>query len=217
MKKLAIGCLVIVVVAGAAIAGITYYGYMKVRSTVAQLAELGKIGEIEKGVRVKTPFVPPASGELTKTQVSQLIQIQDFVHDRLGQNVAKFQSNYQSLAQKKDATVVDLPQLLSAYRDLAATWLDAKHAQVDALNTAGISLEEYRWIRQQAYHALDVPFFDIDFTKLADQVSNAASKQTAELPVTGPSGTPVSAASKALVEPFRKKLEDYIPLAAFGL
>ncbi len=219
MKKLAIGCFVIIVVAGALLAGVGYYGYMKVKSTVAQLAELGKIGEIEKGVKVKTPFTAPASGELTQKQVSLLVQIQSRVHDRLGQNVAAFQRNYQALAQKKDATVVDLPQLLSAYRDLASTWLDAKRAQVDALNEAGISLDEYRWVKAQAYRALDVPYFEIDFSKLADQVSNAAKQQTAEAPLTTASATsaPLPSTNKTLVEPHRKTLEDYMALASFGL
>jgi hypothetical protein len=219
MKKLAIGCLVIVVVAGAVLAGVGYYGYMKVKSTVAQLAELGKIGDIEKGVKVKTPFAPPESGALTQKEVSQLVQIQGRIHDRLGQNVAAFQRNYQALAQKKDATVVDLPQILSAYRDLASTWLDAKRAQVDALNEAGISLDEYRWVKAQAYRALDVPYMEIDFSKLADQVRDAAKQQSGEAPLTTASATsaPQPSGNKTLVEPHRKSLEDFMALASFGL
>ena len=56
MKKLAIGCLVVFVVVGAAVVGIGYYGYLKVKSTVSQLAELGQVSDIERGVRIKTPF-----------------------------------------------------------------------------------------------------------------------------------------------------------------
>src|SRR5258706_3856434 len=160
MKKLAIGCLVVFVVIGAAVVGIGYYGYMKVRSTVAQLAELQKVPEIERGIRVKTPFVVPASGELTASQVDKFMQVTTRVRDRLGKDMVAFERNYRTLGAKKDYTAADMPALLSAYRDMATAWLDAKRAQVDALNEVALSLNEYRWIRSEAYRALGVPFID---------------------------------------------------------
>lgn len=215
MKKLAIGCLIIVVVAGAAIVGVGYYGYLKVRSTVSQFAELAKVRDIESGVRVKTTFSPPDSGELTPHQVDQMIRIQTRVRERLGVNFAAFERNYKSLLDKKEATVVDLPALISAYRDLAATWLDAKRAQVDALNETGISMQEYRWIRSQAYRSLGIPFVDLDFGRLAEQVQSG--KISAEVPAISLPTTPGTPASLRLLEPHRKQIEDYMPLVAFGL
>jgi hypothetical protein len=216
MKKLLIGCGIVLLVAGVAVAGIVYYGYMKVRSTIAQFEQLAQVGEIERGVRIKETFVAPPSGQLTQKQVDQLMKVLTTVHDRLGQNMSAFQRNYQALAQKgKDTTVVDLPTLISAYRDIAAGYIDAKKAQVDALNEAGLSLSEYRWIRAQAYQALDIPFFAVDFDKLASQVKSGNAPAEAPLdPV--PSGT-APPGNKALLEPHRKQLEDYMPLAAFGL
>ena len=215
MKKLAIGCGIVALVGIVALAGVSYYGYMKVKGAYQQFAQLGQIGDIERGVRVKDTFNAPASGQLTQKQVDQLLKVIAAVHDRLGTNVAAFQKNYQALAQKKDATVVDLPTLISAYRDIAAGYLDAKKVQVDALNEAGLSLSEYRWIRAQAYQALDIPFFAVDFGKLAEQVKSGAPPAEAPLdPV--PSGS-APAGNKALLEPHRKQLEDYLPLVAFGL
>jgi hypothetical protein len=186
MKKLAIGCLVVVVLCGAAFVGISYWGYMKVKGAVTQLAELSKIPEIEQGVRVKSPYV-----------------------------MAVFRRNYQSLAQKKETTAMDLPQLMAAYRDLAATWLDAKKAQVEALNAAGLSLEEYRWIRSTAYQAIDVPFMDVDFARIARQAKEDALQGS--ILVGGAFTGKAPAGNRALVEKYRKQLEDYLPLAGFGL
>src|SRR5438093_3664711 len=124
MKKLAIGCAIVFVVVGAAVVGIGYYGYMKVRSTVTQFAELGKIRDIEGEVRVKT-FAVPKSGALTATQVDRFMQVQTRVREQLGKDMAVFQRNYQSLAEKKEATIADLPALLSAYRDMAAAGMAA--------------------------------------------------------------------------------------------
>jgi hypothetical protein len=216
MKKLAIGCLVVVVVGAAAAGGIVYYGYLKVRSTVSQFAELAKVPEIEKGVRVQTPFSPPDSGALTAKQVDQLMTIQTRVRDRLGNSFATLQRTYKSLADKKDATLADAPALLSAYRDLAAAWLDAKRTQVEALNDAGISMAEYRWVRAQAYRALGIPFVDVDFGRMAAQARRSGTV-TAEMPPVGVPTTTAPAASLKLLEPHRKQLEDYIPLVAFGL
>jgi hypothetical protein len=216
MKKLAIGCLAIALLAGAATAGVVYYGYLKVRSAVSQFAELGRVPEIERGIRVKTPFTPPPSGELTADQVERLVHVQTRVRERLGQDFAAFERQYKTLADKKDATVVDAPALIAAYRDMAAGWLNAKRAQVDALNDANMSLAEYRWVRIQAYRALDLPFFDVDFARLAQQ-ARAAGTPLAEAPIEG--GVPASgpAANRKLVERYRKQLQDSIAMASFGL
>src|SRR5262249_50110351 len=157
----AIGCAILFLVAGAAIVGVGYYGYLKVRSTVGAIAELAQARDIDRGVKVQTAFVVPASGELTPAQVDKLIKVTTRVRERLDQDMAVFQRTYRALAEKKEATAADLPALLSAYRDLAKDWLNAKRAQVDALNEVGLSLQEYRWIRSSAYGALDIPFMDV--------------------------------------------------------
>lgn len=216
MKKVAIGCLVVFVVVGVALAGIGYYGYLKVKDTVSQLAELQKVPEIERGIRVKTPFTVPASRELTPTQVDRFMTVTTKVRERLGQDMVAFERNYKTLAAKKDFTAADMPALLSAYRDMATGWLNAKRAQVDALNEVGLSLEEYRWIRSEAYRALGVPFIDVDFARIAEQAKNGG-QQDAPVLVGGAFAGPGPASNLKLVERYRKQLEDYVPLASFGL
>ena len=216
MKKLAIGCAILFVVAGAAIVGVGYYGYLKVRSTVSQFAELAQAHDIERGVKVQTPFVIPATGELTQVQVDKLMKVTSRVRERLNQDMADFERTYKALAQKKEATAADLPALMSAYRDLAKDWLNAKRAQVDALNEAGLSLEEYRWIRSTAYGALDIPFMDVDFGRIAEQVKNHVEVNPNVL-VGGAFAGKGPASNLKLVEKYRKQLEDYVPLASFGL
>jgi hypothetical protein len=217
MKKLAIGCGIVVLVVGVAFVGIVYYGYTKVRSTVNQIAELGQAHDIERGVKVQTPFLVPTSGELTAAQVDKLMKVTSRVRERLDQDMALFQRTYKALADKKEATAADLPALMSAYRDLAKDWLNAKRAQVDALNEAGLSVDEYRWIRSSAYSALDIPFMDVDFGRIADQVKNAGGQVNSAVLVGGAFAGKGPASNLKLVEKYRKQLEDYIPLAAFGL
>jgi hypothetical protein len=215
MKKLAIGCGIILLVVGVAVVGIGYYGYMKVKSAVTQLAELGQVGDIERGVRNKSLFAPPDSREMTASQVDKLVQVQTRVRQQLGASGAEIERNYKSLMNKKEADVTDLPALLGAYRDMAKALIDAKRAQVQALNDVGMSLEEYRWIRTESYRALGVPFVDMDFSRIAERARQGQTAGTLQL--NGAVGDKGPEANVKLVEKHRKALEDYMALASFGL
>jgi hypothetical protein len=216
MKKLAIGCGVVVLVLGVSAVGVGIYVAMKVKATVTQFAALSEVPNIEREVRIKTPFMPPGTGELTASQVDRFVQIQKRVRERLGENAAKFERTYRSLAQKKQATATDLPALLSAYGDLAAMFVDAKRTQIAALNDARLSLDEYKWIRSAAYQAIGAPFVDVDFARIATDAKNG--RQT-QMPGSfeGAFKGAAPPANVTLVEKFKKQLEDNLALASFGL
>jgi hypothetical protein len=215
MKKLAIGCVVLIAVV--AIGGTigSYMIYRKVSSTVSGFAELATIPEIERSVTNRTPFRAPASGELSPAQLDRYLTVQRRIRTHLGARVNEFERRYRTLLAKDSATVTDAPALISAYRDLATGYVEAKRVQVDALNEAGLSLDEYRWVRRQAYTALGMPMMDMDVAQLVQQVQSGG---TPARPVTttplGLSGTP---ATLKLVEPHRKVLEANAGLAFFGL
>ena len=184
-------------------------------STFSGFAELGALPELERSVRIQRPFDPPASGVTSRDQVERLLEIQQAVRTRLGERADQIEHRYRRLLAKDSATVVDLPELISAYRDLAAAYVDAKRAQVEALNQADLSLEEYRWTRSRAYAALGMSLMDVDVSRIIEDVK--AGRQ----PV-GPAHrlTEVSTGSPAvrkLVEPQRKALEANVGLAFFGL
>jgi len=216
MKKLAIGCGLVLVLVGVVVAAASYYVYRQASATFAQFRELGQVPQIESTVRNRTSFTPPATEELTAAQVERLVKVQGLVRQRLGQRFSELQTKYKSFIDKKDTTVLDLPALLAAYRDVASAWMEAKRSQADALNSVDMSLDEYRWIRNQAYRALGAPYVDFDVAKLVDGIKN--NRTTIEpgqiLGSVGPAG-PES--NRKLIEPFRKQLEDGLPLASFGL
>ena len=217
MKKIAIGCLVVLVLGGAVAGGVAYYAYRRFSQTAAKFAELSKIPAIESEIRVRTTFTAPSSEELTQAQVDKLIQVQSAVRQRLGQRFAEMETKYKVLADKKQPeSLSDIAALMSAYGDLVQTWIDAKRAQVDALNAAELSLDEYQWIRNQAYRALGMAYVDFDIGKLAEDIKNGV---TAPEPgqlrgAMGPDGPEVN---RKLVEPHKKQLEESIALASFGL
>jgi hypothetical protein len=216
MKRIAIGCLVIILLGGAVAVGIGFYLYRKAQATLAEFRQFDQVPDLERQVRVQGSYTPPSSGELTAQQLDRLVRVQTHVKERLGQRFAEMERRYKALSGKKEATFSDLPELLSAYRDLAAAWMDAKRSQVEALNEAGLSLEEYRWIRDQAYQALGVPFVDFDIAKFAEQIkSGSPNIQPGQ--IRGAIGESGPEANRKLIEKYKKVLEDNVSLASFGL
>ena len=67
MRKVVIGCVVLIVVLAVSAGAASYYLYHKVDSTLAGFKELGTVPELERSVRNQAPFTPPASGELLTT------------------------------------------------------------------------------------------------------------------------------------------------------
>jgi hypothetical protein len=215
MKKLLIGCLVLAVVLAVTAGAASYYLYRKVDSTISGFKELGTVPELERSVRNKTPFTPPASGELTGAQLDRYLAVQQQVRARLGAGAAEIEQKYKSLLAKDSATIVDAPAIISAYRDLAKTYVEAKRVQVAALNDAGLSLDEYRWVRRQAYAGIGMPLMELDVAQIMADVKagRTPAQPTPSLNLT-PTARPATA---KLVEPHRKTLEANAGLAFFGL
>jgi hypothetical protein len=221
MKKVAIGCgilLVILLVAGAV--G-SYLLVNKVKETVGEFAALGEIPEIERGIADDATFVPPDTGELTADQVERYVRVQQQLRDHLGARFDELDREYKDLAERMDkdeGTVLDAPRVINAYKDLAKTFVDAKRAQVRALNDAKFSLSEYRWVREQAYAAAGLPYVNMDVSRMVEDI------QSGETPDTPPQARVEGAVqptgpetNQTLVAPHKKLLEDNAALSFFGL
>ncbi|MEZ5316373.1 MAG: hypothetical protein R2752_03125 [Vicinamibacterales bacterium] len=218
MKKLAIGCGVVALLAIVAGGIGVYYVMHRIGSTVASFAALGQIPDIEKGVENTSSYVPPDSGEFTEAQLASLLAVQSAVRQKLGDRFTELDAKYKTLSEslkERDATVLDAPALLSAYSDLAAAYLDAKRWQVEALNAQHLSLAEYRWIRKQAYAAMGLTVMNIDVGEIISDVKAGRTppEQPADV-VVGPTGPQQNI---TLVEAHRKALEDNVALAFLGL
>lgn len=218
MKKIAIGCgiLLVLLVIGGAIG--TYFVVNKVKSTVEEFASLASVPDIEREITNRAGFAAPPSGELSDEQVSRYIRVQEHMRTHLGVRFDELNSKYQDLSRRMNAqqgSVLDAPEIIGAYRDLAKTYVDAKRAQVQALNQHGFSLNEYRWVRQQAYAALGVPIMNMDVSAFIEDVKEGNTPDQAKLEgaiePTGPER------NRQLVAPHKKVLEDNVALSFFGL
>ena len=221
MKKIAIGCGIVLVVVAIAVGVGSWYAIHKVKETFAGFADLAKVPDIEKGVTSTTPFSPPDSGEMTQAQVTRFLAVQDHVKQTLGTRYKELDAKYKALSErinKKQDTALDFPEVVAAYRDLASMYVEAKRAQVDALNQNSFSLSEYKWVRKQAYLAVGMPVMDFDVSEVIDAVKSGKNMDTAkQAPATLPMGPSGPEKNKQLVEPHKKVLEDNAPLSFFGL
>jgi hypothetical protein len=215
MKKLAIGCAVVLALGMVGVGAASYMAYRKVSSAFAGFAELGSLPELERSIRNQRTFAPPADGEPSRAQIEHLVEIQGAVRTRLGVRAEEMDRRYERLLAKDRATAVDAPEIISAYRDLAAAYMDAKRVQVDALNRAGLSMEEYRWTRSQVYAALGMSLMDLDIARIIEDVKEGRQAVAPTYRLTPPAAA--SPALRPLVEPHRKALEANVGLAFFGL
>ncbi len=221
MKKFAIGCgilLVILLIAGAV--G-SYLLVTKVKETVGDFAALGEIPRMERDIENQAAYTPPDNGELSEDQVARYVRVQQQLRAHLGARFDELNREYKELSDRMDrdqGTVLDAPKVISAYKDLAKTFVEAKRAQVQALNEAKFSLSEYRWVREQAYAAAGLPYINMDVSRVIEDV------QSGEAPSTPPQARVDGAVeptgpekNKTLVAPHKQLLEDNAALSFFGL
>jgi len=104
---------------------------------------------------------------------------------------------------------------ITFYRDLAGIYVEGKRAQVDALNRAGLSLEEYRWTRSQVYGALGIQLLELDIARIIADVKEGREPAAAAERLTA--DTTPSPAVRKLVEPHQTALKENVVLAFFGL
>jgi hypothetical protein len=218
MKKVLAGCLIVLLVAAIGFAAAGYYAYRAMRPVIDNAAsymdkarEVAKLGE---DIKIKTPFEPPANGELTQQQVERFIAVQSRVRSDLGDKWGQIEKKSQEIKAKADANRSDwtLSEFTSVFSDIASIWVEARQSQVKALNIQRFSEGEYEWVRNRVYEAAGVQLAgQIDLSKieaLAGQQGVTVPK--VELPK-------VPEKNIELVTPHAAKIKEWIPMAVLGL
>lgn len=168
MKKFLIGCgvvsLLLVVGGGLAayhfvfkpaaqIAGSVIGSAREVVTKAGNLAQtIEAMRAMEAEVVARDAFVPPADGALGAAQIERFLAVHAAVVARLGPERERLAQAVEGTPGSGEAASLVAP--LTALASLGELGLAAKRAQVDALNAQGLSLAEYRWIRQTGIEAL---------------------------------------------------------------
>jgi hypothetical protein len=218
MKKWAIGCggalLVVLVVGG--IAGYVFV-YRPARVYIASFRQLAEVPEIEKLIANKAPFQPPASGELTAEWMTRFVKVQELMQARLGPRFGELKIKYDQMErqQKAEGRQASVTEGLTAIKDLAGIFVEAKRAQVEALNQTAFSLTEYDWVRKQVYAAAGLPLADFNLREIAEAAKSGSGK--VDFGRRAETSPEVPERNKEIVKPYAEKLRDWAALGFFGL
>jgi hypothetical protein len=217
MKKLLIGCLVIIVL-GAVVIGVGSYFLYRAASPLIQdarnyLEGMSQLGEIDRQITNRSSYAAPASGELTDPQVQRFVRVQEHVRGQLGQRFKEIESKYEYLRSSNNPSVTEL---LSSLREITGVYVDARRYQVEALNRENFSQGEYSWVRDRVFEAAGMEIGSrIDIEKLSEAIRNGTGVEgisTENIPKPN-----VPAKNRELVKPHVGKMDEWLPLVFFGL
>lgn len=219
MNKPLVGCLagVVVLAVGGAV-GAYHFLWRPTRAYVTSFTKLQEIPRLNQQVRKQSAFTPPAGQLLSADAVERFLATQRSIVKQLGQRVDELHAKYRLLTPEGGTPrQPSFTEIVNAYRDLAGLIVDAKRAQVEALNQQQFSLAEYEWTRQRIYEAAGIPNV-VDLEQALRAIAEGR-KEDAESARVKPatSAADIPEANRTLVAPYQKELTDRAVFVAFGL
>lgn len=158
MKKFLIGCLGVIAVTVIGGGAAVYFFYVKPATEfVGGVARMGQeYVELEQRIAHRGPYQPPEDNRVTEEQFQRYLAAQQQIRQRMEGRFDELKGKYEALESEIEAEGREprMAELAQAYRDMGDLFLEAKRAQVDALNDHGFSLHEYAWVRYQVYRSL---------------------------------------------------------------
>jgi hypothetical protein len=220
MKKILAGCAVVIVIAALGLAVATFFAYRAARPMfegagdyVSRAKEMASLGD---RISNKSSYTAPANGELTQDQVERFLAVQASTRAKLGDRWDELKVKSESLRKRTaDGADLSLADLGSVWSDLTGVYLDARRAQVAALNAQKFSSDEYGWVRRRVYAAAGVQLAGgIDLSAIEELARRGGRDdlKVPELPLPD-----VPEANLRLVKPHTAKIQEWLPLAFLGL
>jgi len=222
MKKLLAGCLIVLVIAAIGFGVAAFYAYRLAKPMITNASNyMDKAREVSRlgdDLKYRTPFTPPANGELTLQQVERFMAVQSRVRSDLGSKwdqIEKRSAELKAKAEKSNGRDLSLSEFTSVFSDIANIWVDGRRSQVLALNTQRFSESEYDWVRRRVYEAAGVQLAgEIDLSKI-EALAKANGATEEDLPKVDLPKIPEN--NLKLVKPYASKIKEWIPMAMLGL
>lgn len=207
MKRWITGCLIVflvVLVAGGAAA--YWFIGRPAMAAISAARDLGRIPQIEARVTQRAAYQPPVDGELDAQQVERYVAAARQIMGSLQDRMSVLDERYGEL--NRAGSSVGFREAFDAWTDLIRLVVQAKEYQVEALNAQGFSLSEYAWVRSQVLTAAGHTIMQVDLAQLLANADDPTVREQLQQ---------VSQANIDLVAPYLQQLEDFVPLAVFGL
>lgn len=222
MKKILVGCLIVLVlaIAGLGVAGFYAFRWAQpmIQSTGDYLDRAREMSRLADRIANKSPYIPPENGELTQAQVDRFVAVQTRVRDELGARWSEIETKSAQIREKSQENHRELTfsEVGAVFSDLTGIYMDARRAQVAALNIHKFSDGEYTWVRRRVYEAAGVEIAGgIDLSKFEQLAREGAQKSRVTLPDMPKPQVP--AANVKLIKPHLAKVKEWVPMAVLGL
>jgi hypothetical protein len=222
MKKIAIGCAIVLLIGFVAFVAAGFWAYRAakpmIESASAYINQARELASISDRITNKSAYTAPTTGELTQSQVDRFLAVQTRVRGQLGDRWSQLQTHAEAVQKRMDNHSGDLSftEFTSIFSEFANIYTDARRAQVDALNTQKFSEDEYSWVRRRVYEAAGVSLAGgIDMKqveKMARQGSGSNSVEIPDIPM-----PEVPATNLALIKPHMGQIKETMALAFLGL
>ena len=177
----------------------------------AVVEEVAAIQELDQRVTNRSAFAAPDDGVVTEQQIERYVAVLATVRGDLDRNLQTLQQRYEDL-DGRAPELMDIPRLAGAYLDLFRLMVEAKEAQVAALNDQGFSVAEYQWVRTQVLSAIGLQGAGYDIGSFAQALTDGRDPTASPAPA-----RPVPAENRALVEAYSEDLDEVAFLALLGL
>ena len=158
-KKLLTGCLVVVVVlvigAGAAWWFLVRPMWGAGVDMLSDAKDWATSLDLGQEITNQSPYDAPADGRLTPDQVAALVTVQGVVVREMGSDLRVLAERASAAQSARGADQPpSLEDVATAYRETTALLGRLRTAQANGVNAAGLSREEYAFVRRQALAAL---------------------------------------------------------------
>ena len=221
MKKLAAGCLVVVVICLVALGIALYFGYRAmspmIDNAAAVLEQARDAAAQSDRIENKARYAPPADGELTEPQVRRFLAVHERTRNSLGPRWTELRGQAERIEQqaKQDARELSFTEVAAMVRSLGSIIVEARRAHVDALNAEQFSTSEYTWVKLRAYEAAGLTMMEgIDWSAVQDAVKDGAS--TIGVPEPRVPRPDIPDRNRELVTPHMAELQAWLPLTVLG-
>jgi hypothetical protein len=157
-KKWLAGCLVVVVLGVAGLGAAWWFVLRPMWNAGSDLVQgatdWATTLDLGKDITNTTPYTPPQDGRLTPTQVESLVKVQEVFVAEMGADLERLAARLRDAQTMKNGGEPSLQDVATAYSELSTLLKRAREAQAKGVNQAGLSRDEYAYIRKQAFAAL---------------------------------------------------------------
>ena len=221
MKKILTGCLIVLVIAmiGFGVAGFYAYRFARpmIESAGDYVSRARDLAQLGDRVAHKAPYVPPSDGVLTASQVDRFVAVQARVRSEFGDRWTEVEVKSAEIRKKTAGNeMLSFAEVRDIFSDVGNIYVEARRAQVAALNIHKFSDGEYSWVKRRVYEAAGIHVASgFDFSAIENLVREGAQRSPTELPdIPMPEVPP---ANIELVKPHIARLKEWLPMAVLGL